>query len=647
MSDAFYTSLEEKFRGEPSDIKNRLRVYLPFVLPTIALSPDAAIFDLGCGRGEWLTLMQEQGISATGIDMNALSVQGCQSKGLNALHADAMATLDELDENSVAVITGFHIAEHLTFEVLLELCFKAIRALIPGGLLILETPNPENILVGSHTFYLDPSHQRPLPPLLLDHIFDHVGFSTRKTLRLQEPDTPEDSDTLQDRLQSVSPDYALIGQKRGSKEHLEHLAKAFSLNIGSPPSESQLTAPLMPTDILEDIRISLTGSNSDNKATADIITSLPETLDQLSKDILSGQDHQKTTFEKSQELSDSRLNDFKLQLAALSETPIKQNESLQKLTDIKKDITALSIIQEKQDFTSKNIEALNAHVEALNTTPAKQDKALRNLMDIKSEIIALRSTPIKQELALEKLLDIKQELTELSKVKRQQDVALQNIQVLNDQMNALSSTPAKQDQAIENLIILTDQVKMLVTQSQIQQEAIRQQQGVLLEKSEKIADQNHSLRALHNRITQMDREHNAAQHVISNMQAERENLDAHFKALKNERDAIVTSLQAIGKSTSWRVTKPLRFLGTLLRSPRRAAYSVIRNLDTSLKRTPRLRAISIKAAKRAGLTREKLTQEGAQDIINPRENFVEETSLWAVRPPHKRTDQWLKILGSK
>ena len=107
MSDAFYTSLEDKFRGARSEIVNRLRVYLPFVLPVAKLSPDAPIVDLGCGRGEWLELMQEHGLSAKGIDTNALSVESCINAGFNAVHADAMDVLDGMEENSAAVITGF------------------------------------------------------------------------------------------------------------------------------------------------------------------------------------------------------------------------------------------------------------------------------------------------------------------------------------------------------------------------------------------------------------------------------------------------------------------------------------------------------------------------------------------------------------
>jgi hypothetical protein len=47
----------------------------------------------------------------------------------------------------------------------------------PGGLLIMETPNPENLVVGANTFYLDPSHERPIPPPLLAFAAEHAGFA--------------------------------------------------------------------------------------------------------------------------------------------------------------------------------------------------------------------------------------------------------------------------------------------------------------------------------------------------------------------------------------------------------------------------------------------------------------------------------------
>ncbi|MGT2491386.1 hypothetical protein ACU4GD_14795 [Cupriavidus basilensis] len=38
------------------------------------------------------------------------------------------------------------------------------RALAPGGSILIETLNPENLLVGSHTFYHDFSHRNPVTP---------------------------------------------------------------------------------------------------------------------------------------------------------------------------------------------------------------------------------------------------------------------------------------------------------------------------------------------------------------------------------------------------------------------------------------------------------------------------------------------------
>jgi len=530
MSDAFYTSLEDKFRGARSEIVNRLRVYLPFVLPVAKLSPDAPIVDLGCGRGEWLELMQEHGLSAKGIDTNALSVESCINAGFNAVHADAMDVLDGMEENSAAVITGFHIAEHLPFDALLELCSKAIRALIPGGLLILETPNPENILVGSHNFYLDPSHKHPLPPLLLDHLFDHIGFDTRKTLRLQEPATSENSDTLNDRLQSVSPDYALVGKKSGSKPHDTALRDAFKTHIGASPAESQLAAPIMPTDILDDIRTSLMGSETP--------ISLPSLLNQLSQDMLIGQARQKTEAEHLQ--------------AALSDTSAKQEHAAQKLNELEIKLS------EQKDKTTQGLAALTMQLSDLATQSERQQNALTE----KSEIITRQDNHINA-----------------------QDVSLTHMRHEKEHFEQIISSQTRE---LENV-----------------------------------------------------------QQIISSQTRELENVQQQFQILKNERDQTVTSLHAIVKSTSWRITKPLRFISRLLKSPRRGVYSLIRNLDHSLQNTPKLRTFGIGAAKRLGVTRETLTQNTDAEPASLLPETNPESSPWVVRPPLKRTEQWLKQLGPK
>ncbi|UUZ66973.1 class I SAM-dependent methyltransferase [Polaromonas sp. P2-4] len=186
MSQDFYRALEEKFRGSREEIKSRLHVYLPFARALFKLYSSVSAVDLGCGRGEWLELLDAEGIEAQGIDLDGAMLESCHALGLRAEIGDAISLLKRLPDESQCIVSGFHIAEHLAFADLQTLVQESLRVLKPAGLLILETPNPENIAVGTSNFYLDPTHQRPLPPLLLAFLPEHYGFGRVKTLRLQE-----------------------------------------------------------------------------------------------------------------------------------------------------------------------------------------------------------------------------------------------------------------------------------------------------------------------------------------------------------------------------------------------------------------------------------------------------------------------------
>ena len=217
-------------------IKSRLEVYLPFVWPLLQNGQDATdiALDLGCGRGEWLELLTEQGWLAKGVDQDSGMLEACREQNLKADKGDALDYLHAMEDNSAAVITGFHIAEHLPFEKLKTLVEQSFRVLKPGGLLILETPNPENLVVSTTNFYLDPTHERSLPPLLLSFLAEHVGFKRVKTLRLQEATDLLDSESLSlvDVFNGVSPDYAVIAQKDASQNILKSFDEVFSKDYG-------------------------------------------------------------------------------------------------------------------------------------------------------------------------------------------------------------------------------------------------------------------------------------------------------------------------------------------------------------------------------------------------------------------------------
>ena len=234
MTTHFYRAFEDKYRGTRELIKARLCVYLPFIEPLARRHTELPVFDLGCGRGEWLELLHQHQINAYGMDLDGGMLAACRERGLNVTQGDALAYLQAQPSQSLLAVTGFHIAEHLPFALLQTLFAQAHRVLIPGGLLILETPNPENLLVGTANFYIDPTHQRPLPSQLLTFLAEHQGFGPVKHLRLQEEPRLANSEppSLYDVLANVSPDYAIVAQMPVGSDQSNTLAALFAAECG-------------------------------------------------------------------------------------------------------------------------------------------------------------------------------------------------------------------------------------------------------------------------------------------------------------------------------------------------------------------------------------------------------------------------------
>jgi SAM-dependent methyltransferase len=235
--EGFYLAFENRFRGSRETIKSRLEVYLPILDPLKQFMSRPAALDLGCGRGEWLEVLTEAGFEAQGVDLDEGMLEAARAGGFNVKRGDAIDFLRQLGDESQSIISGFHIAEHLAFRDLQTVVKESLRVLRPGGFLILETPNPENMMVGTSSFYLDPTHERPLPPALLSFLPEHYGFARVKILRLQEaPQLIEaQSVTLLDVLTQVSPDYAIVAQKAGSDAIMTAtqtpLEKEYGLNL--------------------------------------------------------------------------------------------------------------------------------------------------------------------------------------------------------------------------------------------------------------------------------------------------------------------------------------------------------------------------------------------------------------------------------
>ncbi len=158
------------------------------------------------------------------MDNNPDVVSRAADRGLDVRLGDAMEHLGALPAKSVAAVTAFHVAEHLQLNDLIALIDSALRVLVPGGKLILETPNPANLTVGATTFWLDPTHVRPLPSDLLSFLVHSRGFGGVEVRPLSRSELPvpvsEDADPVLARLTEVvnhhlgaAADYAVLGTR--------------------------------------------------------------------------------------------------------------------------------------------------------------------------------------------------------------------------------------------------------------------------------------------------------------------------------------------------------------------------------------------------------------------------------------------------
>lgn len=182
-----YEDLEDTFRGSRDHVRALTAEYLPDVE---SVPGKGAVVDVGCGRGEWLEVLRDAEIDAYGVDTNQVVVDRCLARGLDVRAGDALVHLRELPEGSVRAVTSFHLVEHLSLDTLIGLIDAALLALRPEGLLILETPNPSNLNVGASSFYLDPTHIKPVHPQFLQFLLESRGFADVEVRYLHPEDVP-------------------------------------------------------------------------------------------------------------------------------------------------------------------------------------------------------------------------------------------------------------------------------------------------------------------------------------------------------------------------------------------------------------------------------------------------------------------------
>ncbi|NNN07984.1 MAG: methyltransferase domain-containing protein [Acidimicrobiaceae bacterium] len=171
-----------RFRGSFDEVKERVSIYLPELKSIAALGP---VLDVGCGGGELLTVLKENDLDAYGIEILGSAVDECVAAGLDARVDDALHHLAAVPKASLGAVTAIHVVEHLGMDTLIEMIDLALQALKPGGMIIFETPNPGNVMVGADSFYIDPTHDHPIPSALLEFLVSIRGFTDAHVVPLK------------------------------------------------------------------------------------------------------------------------------------------------------------------------------------------------------------------------------------------------------------------------------------------------------------------------------------------------------------------------------------------------------------------------------------------------------------------------------
>ncbi|MGB9938734.1 class I SAM-dependent methyltransferase [Methanosarcina sp.] len=169
-----YFKFEEKFRGSCEDIKGRQSKFFKYFEGCLN------VLDIGCGRGEFLELLKERGVSAKGVDLDEDMIEQCRSRGLCVELNDAVSYLEQLPDESLDGIFIDQVVEHLKPEYLTKLLRLCYRKLSFGHYILVETVNPLSLFSFAN-FYIDLTHVKPVHPETLKFLLESTGFTELET----------------------------------------------------------------------------------------------------------------------------------------------------------------------------------------------------------------------------------------------------------------------------------------------------------------------------------------------------------------------------------------------------------------------------------------------------------------------------------
>jgi SAM-dependent methyltransferase len=183
-ADAF----ESAFRGSAEELKARYQELAE------AFAGQSPVLDIGCGRGEFIELLRDAGIEASGVEIDQDLVAEGRAAGLEIASGDGLLHLASVPDASLGGVVLIQVVEHLSPQQVIDLAAISHHKLRPGGLIVVETVNPQSLYTFAHSFYLDPTHGNPVHPAYLKFLFEESGWSN---VRLEWRSPPPADDVLE------------------------------------------------------------------------------------------------------------------------------------------------------------------------------------------------------------------------------------------------------------------------------------------------------------------------------------------------------------------------------------------------------------------------------------------------------------------